>query len=117
MIIVPTPSVLLMEKDSLWNRALTDLVTASGSKINLIVSQASGMEDLLVEISLNEVSVVLLGESMPPAAKDSLAQLLMAHPKLRVIVISEDSNWLYIFQKEDFLLTGLADLLNVINPD
>jgi len=117
-ITVPTRSILLMEKDSLWKRALSSLVSTSGSDINLITSQASNLDELIGEISQNEVSVVLLGESsMPSTEKDSLTQLLMVYPKLRVIVVSEDSNWLYVFQKEDFLLTGLTDLLNVINPD
>jgi hypothetical protein len=70
-----------------------------------------------MDVSKIQPNVVLFSESQPMAAKESLAQLLIGHPRLRIVVVSVDSNWLHIFNKEDMLLTSLDDLLAVIKSD
>jgi DNA-binding NarL/FixJ family response regulator len=112
---VKVPGVLIMKQDALVNRALTSLLVTSSSQLTVIVSEASDVRRLAVEISKLKPDAVLLSESIPLAAKDSVMQLLTAHPNLRVIVVSEDSNWIHIFRKEDMLLTRLTDLLEVIH--
>jgi DNA-binding NarL/FixJ family response regulator len=109
------PRALVMKQDALVNRALASLLLTSSSQLTVIVSEALDMRELVAEISKIKPDAVLLSESIPSAAKDSFAQLLMAYPKLRVIVVSEDSNWIHIFRKEDVLLNRLTDLLEVIH--
>jgi len=74
----------------------------------------AGLDDLAVAIASAiaqiQPDVVFLGESMPMVGNEALSHLLTDHRKIRVIVVSEDGNWLHVFKKEDKLLTGLNDL-------
>jgi hypothetical protein len=109
------PCVLIMRRDSLWSRVLEGPGIRPDLEIKLVIGETTTVQDLLKEIYLYDVDLVLISESMPPAQKENLAELLMVCPKLRVIVASEDSNWVHIFRKEDVLLGHLNDLLDLIN--
>jgi chemotaxis response regulator CheB len=108
------PCVLVMKNDSLLKRAVVSLVI-SGCELDVVVSEAADFHELTGDVAKLQPDIVLLGESMPWAAKESLSNLLMTCTRLKVIVASEDSNWLHVFNKEDKLLTGLNDLISVIN--
>ena len=105
--------VLIAYKNSLLNRILTNLL-GSQTDLSVVVGEATDMESLKSEISHHAPGVVLMGESMPLATTESLIKLMNAQPGLRVIVISEDTNWLHIYRKEDVLLTCAEDLYDVI---
>jgi chemotaxis response regulator CheB len=106
--------VLAMQQHSLMNQALINALLSSIPEHKVITSTANSLEALITEISELKPDVVLLGESMPLAAKDTLAHLLMCFPELRVIVVSEDTNWLHVFHKKDLLLTRQSDLLDIV---
>ena len=109
------PSVLVLQKNSLLNQALDSIVVSSGSSLVVVASSAKNIQELLEDISGYKPDVVLLEESMPMAVKDTLADLLTIYPNLRVIIVSKDSNWVHIYNKQDMLLTRLEDLLTVIH--
>jgi chemotaxis response regulator CheB len=109
--------VLVVQQDSLLNEALTSILLSSKSELKIVTSAAKDVGELIAEIPDLKPDLVLLGESMPLAAKDALAHLLMSYPELRVIVVSEDTNWLHVFHKKDMLLSRRADLLDVIYFD
>jgi hypothetical protein len=109
--------VLITQQAELLDRALASMLLSSTTKHELVTSTAQTLDELMVEISDLMPNVIVLGESTPLAARDTLAPLLMAYPELRVIVISEDTNWLHIFHKKDLLLTRQSDLLDIINFD
>ena len=109
--------VLVTQQPELLDRALANMLRGSTSKHQLITSVANTLDELMNEISNLMPNVIVLGESTPLAARDTLAPLLMAYPELRVIVVSEDTNWLHIFHKKDLLLTRQSDLLDIINFD
>ena len=46
-----------------------------------------------------------------------LGNLLMSYPQMRVVVVSEESNWLHIFDKKDKLMAQNSDLLDVLCVD
>ena len=104
-----TPCIMVMKTDSLLKRALVSLAQ-TGYDVDVVVSEAMGCEEFSEEIGEIQPGVVLLGESMPMAGNEALSHLFANHQKIRVIIVSEDSNWLHIIQKEDKLLTGLDDL-------
>jgi hypothetical protein len=58
--------------------------------------------------------VVLIDENAGCLSNDFLAQLLKENSKTRVIVMHENSNRLEIFRKEDVMLTGAKDLIDVV---
>jgi chemotaxis response regulator CheB len=106
--------VLAMQEYSLMNQALITALLSSIPEQKVVTSTANSLEMLITEISELNPDVVLLGEAMPLAAKDTLARLLMCFPELRVIVVSEDTNWLHVFHKKDLLLTRQSDLLDIV---
>jgi len=112
-----TPCVLAVQQDSLLDRALTGILKKSQSDLRVITFKANDVSGLIAETLGQKPDMVLLGESMALAAEDALFQLLMSFPSLRVIVVSDDTNWLHIFQKKDKLMTRQSDLLDVLCVD
>lgn len=108
--------ILVHQSDSLLSHAVLRL-TYSEQSIEVVVSEANDINELAMEVSEFNPIVVLLDESQPMASKEALAQLLTCRPKIRIVIVSVHSNWLYVFSKEDLLLTKLEDLLTVINAD
>jgi chemotaxis response regulator CheB len=103
-----------MKQDSLLNRALASALLRSDCEIKIIPSSANDAKSLITETSKFKPDIVIIGESMPLARKDALGSLLMSYPEMRVVVVSEDTNWLHIFHKTDKLMTRQADLLDVL---
>jgi DNA-binding NarL/FixJ family response regulator len=99
------------------NRALTDLLQNSNCELRIITSGANDVHGLIAETSKVKPDIVILGESTPLARMDVLGNLLMSYPKMRVVVVSEESNWLHIFDKKDKLMTRNADLLDALCVD
>jgi DNA-binding NarL/FixJ family response regulator len=111
---VDKPSVLVLKRNSLLNQAMASILQSSSSKLKVITSSANDVQGLVDDIANHAPDVILLDESMTLANKESLTHLLMVYPNLRVIVASDDSNWLHIYRKKDMLMTRPGDLLNVI---
>jgi len=106
-----------MRQDSLLNRALAGILNTSNPDLQVITSKSKDGEGLMAEVDELKPEIVIIGESTPMAAKDMLGHLLMSHAELRVLVVSEDTNWIHLFHKKDFLLARQADLMNVIQSD
>jgi chemotaxis response regulator CheB len=112
--------VLLVQTASLLNDVLLDLLF-SGSELKVVTSDARDIQDITRDIARNEPDVVVLVDWLPgtgekPLAEfETLARLMNTRANLRVIVISQNSNWLKVFRKEDVLLSHAADLIDVIN--
>jgi len=115
MISIKTPCVLVVEADVLLKRAFASLLTW-GSDLEIVISEAGDVQELLDDISKTKPDVVLFSESIPFSRIDSLSHLLTIHPMPKVIIVSEDTNWIHIFSQEDKLVTDLSDLLLVIKP-
>jgi hypothetical protein len=96
------------------NRALTDLLHGSECELKIITSGANDVHGLIAETSKVKPDIVILGESTPLARMDVLGNLLMSYPQMRVVVVSEESNWLHIFDKKDKLMAQNSDLLDVL---
>ncbi len=109
--------VLAVQQDSLIGRALTSVLVGSKSELKVITYKSEDIGGLVAETSELKPDVVILGESTPLAAKESLGQLLMSFPTLRVVVVGEGDNWLHVFSKRDKLVTRQTDLLDVLCLD
>lgn len=109
-----TICVLVTKQDSMLNRAITDLLHNSDCELKIIKSEAIDVSGLIAETSKIKPDVVILGESTPLARMDVLGNLLMSYPEMRVVVVSEESNWLHIFDKRDKLMTRNTDLLDAL---
>ncbi len=93
------------------------VISSESSEVNLLTSSANNLAELIEEISDTQADVVGLAELLPLAEKDALISLLMSFPELRVVVVSEDTNWLHVFHKKDLLMEHQADFKNAIYFD
>jgi hypothetical protein len=106
--------ILAVPNNTLLDRALGSVIMSGNSEIKLVTSAARTLAELVTEISDLKADIVVLSESMPLAAKDALISLLMSFTELRLIVVSEDTNWLHVFHKKDMLLAQQSDFKNSI---
>ena len=109
-----TTCVVVTKQDSMLNRALTDLIHSSNCDLKIVTSGAKDVNELITDTSKIKPDVVILGESTPLARMDVLGNLLMSYPEMRVVVVSEESNWLHIFDKKDKLMARNSDLLDAL---
>src|SRR5512140_1041084 len=106
--------LLAVPNNTLLDRALGSVIMSESSEIKLVTSTARTMAELVTEISDLKADIVILSESMPLASKDAVISLLMSFTELRLIVVSEDTNWLHVFHKKDMLLAQQSDFKNSI---
>lgn len=106
--------LLVVTKESLLNLALTNLIGASGKGLVVVNSIADTFEELINEINTFTVDVILLEKNSSFAGDEALTKLLMMYPKLSLIVLNEEDNWLQIFRREEILLTSAEDFLATI---
>ena len=111
------PSVLIIKKNSILTQAMRSILHSSGSKINVLNSTAIDLQHLIADIGNLDPDVVLIEESMTIENSEMLPRLLMVFPNKRLIVVSNDSNWLHIYRKNDMLMTRPSDLLSSITSD
>jgi len=114
MVTTKAPCVLVLKADVLMKRAFASLIT-QGGEFEVAVSEALDLTDLIEDVASINPDAIFLSGSLPLADKASLSQLLIRYRGLKVVVVSNESNWLHIFKREDRLLTRLDDLLLVIN--
>ncbi|RPJ24028.1 MAG: hypothetical protein EHM33_19160 [Chloroflexi bacterium] len=103
-----------MKSDAMMKRAFASLVTVKG-ELEVAVSEALDVSELAEDLFTKKPDIVFLSETTPLAQNDSLLQLLIRYPGLKVVVVSNDSNWLHIFKHENKLLISIDDLLPIIN--
>ena len=108
------PCVLAITKDSVLGHALTNLINSSDVGFVVVESNAKTFDELIEEINTNNADVILLEKSDPFAAEEMLTRLLMLYPRLLVIIVNEENNWLHIYRREDLLMTSSADLITAI---
>jgi hypothetical protein len=108
------PCVLAITKDSVLGFALKNLIDASEVGLAVYESQAQTLAELVQEINDSQADVILLEKSNSFTREAILTKLLMLYPRLLVVIVNEENNWLNIYRREDILMTSPADLMNVI---
>lgn len=114
MVFPRTPCVLVMHTDVLLKRAFASLLTL-GCDVEIVVSEATNIQELVDDIFKTNPDVVLFSESIPFSREEALLQLLTLRPAPKLIVASQESNLLNIFSREERAITELNDLLTFIN--
>lgn len=108
------PAVLVISMDSLLNLALTNIITDSDLGLSVIESKAQQYDELVEEINKIIADVILLDKSSSFATEDVLTELLMLYPKLLLILVDPQSNWLHVYRREDILISSSAELMEII---
>src|SRR5512141_660027 len=94
------PDVLIVDCGSLLINAF-ESISDNGNKFKVTVSRAQSLTDLFFEISSINPDCVIMCELRSLTTQEALGNLMMTYPRLKVILISEDSNVLKILHKED----------------
>jgi len=105
--------LLIIENDSPLNFAL-DMLLVPSSEINVVKSTAVDLQSVVDEVSNLKSQVVILEDSATPTRKNSLANLLMSNPELKIIVVLKDSNYVHIFRKDEILIENASEFLEII---
>jgi DNA-binding NarL/FixJ family response regulator len=114
---VKIPRVLILQKNSLLSHALTSILHGPETRqFTTVTSAARDFQALVSDISELDPDYVLLEESTFMASTNALIDLLKTYPGMRVMIISEDSNLLHIYQNRNVLLTQPEDLLKELAP-
>jgi DNA-binding NarL/FixJ family response regulator len=103
-----------MKNDWLTKRALFSILQDAQTDLMVCLSEASEVNELDAEIERLRAEVVFIGESTPMASNGNITQLLRTRPNLKVIVVSEQSNWVHIFRRDDILLGSLPEFMHLI---
>ncbi len=106
--------VLVMKQNSLLNQALTALLKRADCEFQVIKSRANEPTSLIAETSKLKPDIVILGEANSLAREDTVGHLLILNEKIKVVIVSEDTNWIHIFHKKDMLMTQQTDLLDAL---
>jgi chemotaxis response regulator CheB len=105
--------VLVMARNTLFKSALTELLE-SHSEIIVMTRDAVDVKGLLHAIAQCMPDVIVLEQSLSLAINESLVPLITVLLGLRIIVVSDDSNWLHIHHQDDVQLTSVKDFFDVI---
>jgi hypothetical protein len=105
--------LLIIDRDSPLNFALEMLLVPS-SGINAVKSNAQDLQGIVNEVCKLKSPVVIVEDSATPTDDDSLAQLLMSNPDLKIIVVLKDSNYVHIFRKDELLIQNASEFLEII---
>jgi len=111
---VPIPCVLVITVNSLLSLALTNLINASDTGLVVFESTAKEFDELKWEINSYSADVILVEKNNPFAGEDTLTKLLTLYPKLLIVIVNEEDNWLQIYRRENLLMTSPQDLLEVL---
>ena len=105
--------LLIIENDSPLNFAL-DMLLVPSSEINVVKSNAVDLQGVVDEISNLKSQVVIIEDSATLTRENSLANLLMSNPELKIIVVLKDSNYVHIFRKDEILIQNASEFLEII---
>jgi hypothetical protein len=111
---VSIPCVLVLTENSLLSLALTNLINASDIGLVVFESTAKEFDDLLWEINTYSADVILVEKETTFAGENSLTKLLILYPRLLIVIVNEEDNWLHIYRRENLLMTSTEDLLGVL---
>ena len=108
-----TNCLLVIEDDSPLNFAL-EMLLAPSSGIIAVKSTASDLQGLVDEVCNLKSPVVILEDAVAMTEKNSLAQLLLSNPELKIIVVLRDSNAIHVFRKDEIMIQSSSDFIEAI---
>lgn len=85
------------------------------SNLTILTGELNTQQELVDEIQHYMPDVVVMEEGTKLSTTESLVSLLMLYPEMRVIVMSEENNWLRVFGKEEVLMSQATDLVDLIH--
>jgi hypothetical protein len=82
--------------------------------MEVIESKAEHYDELIVEMNTFIADVIFLDKNSSFANEDVLGKLLFLYPKLFLILVDQQSNWLHFYRREDILISSSVELMEII---
>jgi hypothetical protein len=105
--------LLVIDNNSPLNLAM-EVLLVPDSGVQAIKSTARNLQGVADEVHDLKSSVVILEDSAISANGNSLAQILMSNQALKIVVVLRDSNYVYIFRKDEILIENASEFLEII---
>ncbi|MBI5702567.1 MAG: hypothetical protein ACOYYF_10705 [Chloroflexota bacterium] len=106
---------LVGRKDSLFKQLVASLLVDMMDDLDLYENKAVEFDALLEEIKIASPHLLLLEEASPFSENSLMTRFLANLPALPVVVISEDSNLIYVVRCNARLLSSSRDLIEAIH--
>lgn len=106
---------LVGRKDSLFKQLVASLLVDMMDNLDLYENKAVEFDALLEEIKFASPHLLLLEEASPFSENSLTTRFLASLPALPVVVISEDSNLIYVVRCNARLLSSSRDLIEAIH--
>lgn len=105
--------LLIIENDSPLNLAF-EMLFGSDSGVDAVKSNAKDFRGLVDEVCNLKSGVVILEDSATGTEENVLADLLMAKPGMKIVIVLRDSNYIHIFRKDEVMIRSSSDFLEII---
>ena len=110
---MPPIPVLVCQVELVFGHSVFNLL-APYPEFELIKSSSRSEGELLEEIETCNPEVIILLENSDLACSSIFSKLTTINPKLRIVIINADDNWVHVYQRQDVLLTCPSQLVEVI---
>lgn len=105
--------VIVLLSESLIGKGVESILSREK---DLSVTSTSFIDDATLnqQIERDQPDVVILDERLEIADLSCMVGLLKENPELRVIVVEEQQNLIHVYQKQEIIVTRVADLIDTI---
>ena len=110
---MPPIPVLVCQVELVFGHSVFNLL-APYPEFKLIKSSSQSEGELSAEIETCNPEVIILLENSNLACSNIFARLTAINPKLRIVIINENDNWVHVYQRQDVLLTYPSQLVEII---
>lgn len=102
-----------MENDSPLHLAFEMLLTPEKGVI-ATKSSAGDFQRLIDEVCETKPQVVILEDTVMLTEKHTLFDLIISNPKLTILVVLRESNYMHVFRNEEVMIGNSSDFLKVL---
>jgi hypothetical protein len=111
-----TTCLLVCEPGILLDIGIEEMLSPH-KDIYVIRCLAKQVDGFYAAVKYHHPEVILFCELSPFITESVFTWLLMENPRLRIIVVNQDSNWMVVYQKEQVWINQSADLINLIRAN
>ena len=91
-----------------------EMLLVHSSGINAIKSRASDLQSMINEICESQSQVVIIEETATMDNENSLADMRKLNPKLKIILVPRDGNYVHIFRQDEIVIQNASEFLDII---
>lgn len=108
-----TECLLVIENDSPLNFAFEMLLTPDKG-VKATKSSAGDLQILVDEICETKPQVVIFEDTAKLTENHTLFDLLMSTPKVTIVIVQRESNYIHVFRKEEIMIESSSDFLEAL---